>query len=173
MKTNNLKDLDVSFPLKTMTCVTGVSGSGKSSLVMDSLYKHLLLHRGQKANDPGKIGGIEGLDNIEKVISIDQSPIGRTPRSNPATYTKIFDEIRKIFAGAKGVAQARLPAGPILVQRQGRTVRGVQGRRPDQGGDALPARCVRDLRGVQGQAVQRPDPGGGVQGQETSPRSWT
>ncbi len=101
VKTNNLKDLDVSFPLKTMTCVTGVSGSGKSSLVMDSLYKHLLLHRGQKANDPGKIGGIEGLDNIEKVISIDQSPIGRTPRSNPATYTKIFDEIRKIFAGAK------------------------------------------------------------------------
>jgi excinuclease ABC subunit A len=101
VQTNNLKDLDVDIPLGVMTCVTGVSGSGKSSLVMDSLYKHLLLHRGQKANDPGKIGGIEGLDSIEKVISIDQSPIGRTPRSNPATYTKIFDEIRKIFAGAK------------------------------------------------------------------------
>jgi excinuclease ABC subunit A len=68
---------------------------------MDSLYKHLLLRQGQKANDPGKIGGIQGIDKIEKVISIDQSPIGRTPRSNPATYTKIFDEIRKIFAGAK------------------------------------------------------------------------
>ncbi|WP_338669214.1 excinuclease ABC subunit UvrA [Pseudodesulfovibrio methanolicus] len=101
VQTNNLKDLDVDIPLGVMTCVTGVSGSGKSSLVMDSLYKHLLLHQGQKANDPGKIGGIQGIDKIEKVISIDQSPIGRTPRSNPATYTKIFDEIRKIFAGAK------------------------------------------------------------------------
>ncbi|HKI81407.1 MAG TPA: excinuclease ABC subunit UvrA, partial [Pseudodesulfovibrio sp.] len=101
VQTNNLKDLDVDIPLGVMTCVTGVSGSGKSSLVMDSLYKHLLLNQGQKANDPGKIGGIHGIDKIEKVISIDQSPIGRTPRSNPATYTKIFDEIRKIFAGAK------------------------------------------------------------------------
>ena len=101
VQTNNLKDLDVDIPLGVMTCVTGVSGSGKSSLVMDSLYKHLLLNQGQKANDPGKIGGIKGIDKIEKVISIDQSPIGRTPRSNPATYTKIFDEIRKIFAGAK------------------------------------------------------------------------
>nr|WP_321260626.1 excinuclease ABC subunit UvrA [uncultured Pseudodesulfovibrio sp.] len=101
VQTNNLKNLDVEIPLGVMTCVTGVSGSGKSSLVMDSMYKHLLLHRGQKANNPGKIGGIDGLDKIEKVISIDQTPIGRTPRSNPATYTKIFDEIRKIFAGSK------------------------------------------------------------------------
>ncbi|WP_419788412.1 excinuclease ABC subunit UvrA [Pseudodesulfovibrio sp.] len=101
VETNNLKNLDVEFPLGVMTCVTGVSGSGKSSLVMDSLYKHLQLHQGNKADNPGKIGGIEGLDQIEKVISIDQTPIGRTPRSNPATYTKIFDEIRKIFAGAK------------------------------------------------------------------------
>ena len=101
VETNNLKDLDVTIPLGVMTCVTGVSGSGKSSLVMDSLYKHIQLHQGNKANNPGKIGGIDGLDQIEKVISIDQTPIGRTPRSNPATYTKIFDEIRKIFAGAK------------------------------------------------------------------------
>nr|WP_287412097.1 excinuclease ABC subunit UvrA [Pseudodesulfovibrio sp.] len=101
VQTNNLKNLDVDIPLGVMTCVTGVSGSGKSSLVMDSMYKHLLLHRGQKANNPGKIGGIDGLEKIEKVISIDQTPIGRTPRSNPATYTKIFDEIRKIFAGSK------------------------------------------------------------------------
>ena len=101
VETNNLKDLDVTIPLGVMTCVTGVSGSGKSSLVMDSLYKHIQLHQGNKSNNPGKIGGIDGLDQIEKVISIDQTPIGRTPRSNPATYTKIFDEIRKIFAGAK------------------------------------------------------------------------
>jgi len=99
--TNNLKNLDVGIPLGVMTCVTGVSGSGKSSLVMDSLYRHLLLHMGQKANNPGTIRGIDGLELVEKVISIDQTPIGRTPRSNPATYTKIFDEIRKIFAGSK------------------------------------------------------------------------
>ncbi|MBU4378444.1 MAG: excinuclease ABC subunit UvrA, partial [Proteobacteria bacterium] len=99
--TNNLKNLDVTIPLGVMTCVTGVSGSGKSSLVMDSLYKHLLLHMGQKVNNPGKIGGITGRELVEKVISIDQTPIGRTPRSNPATYTKIFDDIRKIFAGSK------------------------------------------------------------------------
>ncbi|MEF2230590.1 MAG: excinuclease ABC subunit UvrA [Pseudodesulfovibrio sp.] len=101
VETNNLKDLDVDFPLGVLTCVTGVSGSGKSSLVMDSLYKHLQLFQGNKTDNPGKIGGIEGVEHIEKVISIDQTPIGRTPRSNPATYTKIFDEIRKIFTGAK------------------------------------------------------------------------
>ncbi len=101
VETNNLKNLDVDIPLGVMTCVTGVSGSGKSSLVMDSLYKHIQLYNGNRANNPGKIGGIDGLDKIEKVISIDQAPIGRTPRSNPATYTKIFDEIRKIFANSK------------------------------------------------------------------------
>ncbi|MFH1914358.1 MAG: excinuclease ABC subunit UvrA [Pseudomonadota bacterium] len=101
VSTNNLKNLDVTLPLGVMTCVTGVSGSGKSSLVMDSLYRHMLLHMGQKANNPGTIRGIDGLELVEKVISIVQTPIGRTPRSNPATYTKIFDEIRKIFAGSK------------------------------------------------------------------------
>jgi excinuclease ABC subunit A len=99
--TNNLKGMDVDIPLGVLTCVTGVSGSGKSSLVVDSLYKHLQLHMGTRADNPGTIGGIEGLEQVEKVISIDQTPIGRTPRSNPATYTKIFDEIRKLFAGSK------------------------------------------------------------------------
>lgn len=99
--TNNLKGIDAALPLGMLTCVTGVSGSGKSSLVVDSLYKHLLLHMGNRADNPGRIGGIEGLEQVEKVISIDQTPIGRTPRSNPATYTKIFDEIRKLFANSK------------------------------------------------------------------------
>jgi excinuclease ABC subunit A len=99
--TNNLKNLDVELPLGQLVCVTGVSGSGKSSLVMDSLYKHIALAQGTKVDNPGRIGGIEGLDKIEKIVSIDQTPIGRTPRSNPATYTKVFDEIRKIFAGTK------------------------------------------------------------------------
>ena len=95
--TNNLKNIDAAIPLGCLVCVTGVSGSGKSSLVMDSLYKHLALAQGLKVDAPGAIAGIEGAERIEKIVSIDQTPIGRTPRSNPATYTKIFDEIRNIF----------------------------------------------------------------------------
>lgn len=98
VRTNNLKDIDFKMPLNSLVVVTGVSGSGKSSLVVDSLYKHLALARGFKVDNPGVIRGIEGAEVVEKIISIDQSPIGRTPRSNPATYTKVFDEIRKIFA---------------------------------------------------------------------------
>ncbi len=94
---NNLQNLDVSFPLGTLTCVTGPSGSGKSSLVVDTLYKHLALRQGIKVDTPGPIAGIEGLEQVERIISIDQTPIGRTPRSNPATYTKVFDDIRAIF----------------------------------------------------------------------------
>ncbi|SDB08202.1 excinuclease ABC subunit A [Desulfonatronum thiosulfatophilum] len=98
VRTNNLQNLDCTIPLKSLVCVTGVSGSGKSSLVVDSLYKHIALAQGIKVDSPGKISGIEGLELVEKIIAIDQTPIGRTPRSNPATYTKVFDEIRKIFA---------------------------------------------------------------------------
>jgi len=101
VSTNNLKNLDCRIPLGCLNVVTGVSGSGKSSLVVDSLYKHLALRQGIRVDNPGTIRGLEGKERIEKVISIDQSPIGRTPRSNPATYTKVFDEIRKIFSGTK------------------------------------------------------------------------
>ena len=96
--TNNLKNIDCPFPLGVLTCVTGVSGSGKSSLVVDTLYKHMALAQGMRVDQPGSIAGIDGLEAIERIVSIDQTPIGRTPRSNPATYTKIFDEIRQIFA---------------------------------------------------------------------------
>jgi excinuclease ABC subunit A len=96
--TNNLRGLDCRIPLGVFTCVTGVSGSGKSSLVVDTLYKHLALARGFKVENPGTVGGIEGADAVGRVVAIDQTPIGRTPRSNPATYTKIFDEIRNVFA---------------------------------------------------------------------------
>ncbi len=96
--TNNLKNIDCSIPLGTLTCVTGVSGSGKSSLVVDSLYKHLALAQGMRVDQPGLIAGIDGLEAVERVAAIDQTPIGRTPRSNPATYTKVFDEIRTVFA---------------------------------------------------------------------------
>ncbi|GFM36247.1 excinuclease ABC subunit UvrA [Desulfovibrio psychrotolerans] len=96
--TNNLRNVDVRIPLGALTCVTGPSGSGKSSLVVDSLYKHVALHQSIKVDSPGQIQGIEGLEHIERIVAIDQTPIGRTPRSNPATYTKVFDEIRTIFA---------------------------------------------------------------------------
>ncbi len=95
---NNLKGINVKLPLGVMTCVTGVSGSGKSSLVNEILYKHLARDLNRARTIPGKHAGIEGIDQLDKVIAIDQSPIGRTPRSNPATYTGVFDQIRDLFA---------------------------------------------------------------------------
>ena len=98
---NNLKNIDVSFPLGIMTCVTGVSGSGKSSLVNEILYKRLAHDLNRARVKAGKHDDIEGMEQLDKVINIDQSPIGRTPRSNPATYTGVFDLIRDLFAGTK------------------------------------------------------------------------
>ncbi|MBQ4361551.1 MAG: excinuclease ABC subunit UvrA [Lachnospiraceae bacterium] len=95
---HNLKNIDVRFPLGVLTCVTGVSGSGKSSLVNEIVYKSLARDLNRARTIPGKHKGISGLDQIDKVIDIDQSPIGRTPRSNPATYTGVFDIIRDLFA---------------------------------------------------------------------------
>lgn len=97
-RSNNLKDVNVDLPLSTMTVVTGVSGSGKSSLVNEVLYKTLSKEINNSKVKPGDNDGIDGLDQLDKVIDIDQSPIGRTPRSNPATYTGVFDDIRDIFA---------------------------------------------------------------------------
>ena len=103
---NNLKKIDVKIPLGIMTCVTGVSGSGKSSLVNEILYKRLARDLNRARCIPGKHTGIEGSDQLDKVIDIDQSPIGRTPRSNPATYTGVFDQIRDLFASTQD-AKAR------------------------------------------------------------------
>jgi len=109
---NNLKNIDVSFPLGIMTCVTGVSGSGKSSLTNEILYKHLARKLNRAHCIPGKHDGIDGVEQLDKIIDIDQSPIGRTPRSNPATYTGVFDMIRDLFAAtadakAKGYKKGR------------------------------------------------------------------
>lgn len=95
---NNLKKINVSFPVGVLTCVTGVSGSGKSSLVNEILYKKLARELNRARTIPGRHKKIEGLEQFDKVINIDQSPIGRTPRSNPATYTGVFDLIRDLFA---------------------------------------------------------------------------
>ena len=95
---NNLKDVDVEIPLGTLTCVTGVSGSGKSSLVTEVLNKHLLAKLNHARTRPGACRCVEGMEHLDKVIDIDQSPIGRTPRSNPATYTGLFNDIRDLYA---------------------------------------------------------------------------
>lgn len=109
---NNLKNIDVQIPLGVMTCVTGVSGSGKSSLVNEILYKRLARELNRARTIPGKHKAIKGMEQLDKVIDIDQSPIGRTPRSNPATYTGVFDQIRDLFAAtseakAKGYKKGR------------------------------------------------------------------
>lgn len=109
---NNLKNIDVDFPLGVMTCVTGVSGSGKSSLVNEILYKALARRLNRARTIPGKFKKLEGAEQLDKIIAIDQSPIGRTPRSNPATYTGVFDMIRDLFAStpdakAKGYNKGR------------------------------------------------------------------
>ncbi len=98
---NNLKNIDVSIPLGVMTCVTGVSGSGKSSLVNEIVYKRLARDLNRARIIPGDHDSIVGYEKLDKVIDIDQSPIGRTPRSNPATYTGVFDQIRDLFANTK------------------------------------------------------------------------
>ena len=109
---NNLKNIDVKIPLGIMTCITGVSGSGKSSLINEILYKHLARDLNRARVIPGKHKDILGVDQLDNVINIDQSPIGRTPRSNPATYTGVFDQIRELFAAtadakAKGYKKGR------------------------------------------------------------------
>ncbi len=118
---NNLKNIDVCFPLGKFICVTGVSGSGKSTLVNDTLYPVLNHHFFHALREPLPYGSIEGLENIDKVIQIDQSPIGRTPRSNPATYTKVFDEIRKLYG--------QLPEAKIRGYKPGRFSFNVKGGR--------------------------------------------
>ena len=118
---NNLKDVDLKIPLGKLICVTGVSGSGKSTLINETLYPILSSHFYRSEKKPLPYKSIEGIKNIDKVIDIDQSPIGRTPRSNPATYTKVFDEIRKLYA--------TLPEAKIRGYKPGRFSFNVKGGR--------------------------------------------
>ncbi|MDQ3912072.1 MAG: excinuclease ABC subunit UvrA [Actinomycetota bacterium] len=118
---HNLKNVDVEFPLGVFTCITGVSGSGKSTLVNEILYKALANSLSRGKHRPGRHAGIRGIEDVDKVIDIDQSPIGRTPRSNPATYTKVFDHIRQLFAST--------PEGKIRGYKPGRFSFNVKGGR--------------------------------------------
>ncbi|MBN2744649.1 MAG: excinuclease ABC subunit UvrA [Marinilabiliaceae bacterium] len=118
---NNLKNITVSFPLNKLICVTGVSGSGKSTLINETLYPILNQHIYHSVKDPLPYDAVEGLEFLDKVVDVDQAPLGRTPRSNPATYTKIFDEIRKLFT--------ELPEAKIRAYKPGRFSFNVSGGR--------------------------------------------
>ena len=155
---NNLKQVNVDIPLGIMTCVTGVSGSGKSSLINEVLYKTLARDLNRARVIPGKHKVIQGLDQLDKVISIDQSPIGRTPRSNPATYTGVFDQIRDLFASTAD-AKAR-------GYKKGRSSFNVKGGRCEacSGDGIIKVEMhflidVYTVRGLQGQTLQQRDTG--------------
>ncbi|MCX7669753.1 MAG: excinuclease ABC subunit UvrA, partial [Anaerolineae bacterium] len=124
---NNLKNVDVRFPLGKFICVTGVSGSGKSSLVNEVLYKALNQHMYRAKERPGKHSSIEGIEHLDKVVNIDQSPIGRTPRSNPATYTNLFTEIRDLFAELPEAKMRGYKAGRFSFNVKGGRCEACQG----------------------------------------------
>lgn len=126
-KENNLKNVDVDFPLGVLTCVTGVSGSGKSSLTNEILNKHLAKVLNRAHTIPGKFDSIEGIEKLDKIIDIDQSPIGRTPRSNPATYTGVFDNIRDLFAQTKEARERGYKKGRFSFNIKGGRCEACQG----------------------------------------------
>ena len=162
---HNLKNITAHFPVGAFTVVTGVSGSGKSTLVDETLKRALMRRFYRSREMPGKFAKLTGAENFDKVVEIDQSPIGRTPRSNPATYVGFFSEIRELFAKTEA-ARARLHRGALLLQRQGRALRGLRRRRRAQAGDELPARRLRHLRAVRRTPLQRRDAGSRLRRQE-------
>ena len=131
-----------------MTVITGVSGSGKSTLVNDILYRSLARELYGSREEPGEHDKIKGFDQIDKAIRIDQSPIGRTPRSNPATYTGVFTAIRDLYAMLPEARERGYKAGPLLLQCRRRPLRNLPGRRPAPHRNELHARRLRHLRSL-------------------------
>lgn len=133
---HNLKNLNISIPLGTLTVVTGVSGSGKSSLVNEVIYKNIARQFYKAKDKPGKVKKIQGLELIDKIINIDQSPIGRTPRSNPATYTGVFTDIRNLFAMTNFAKMRGYGPGRFSFNVKG------GGAKPARGTALLKSRCT-------------------------------
>jgi len=138
---NNLQDIDVEFPLGTFSCITGVSGSGKSSLVIDTLAQALAKKLHGAATKPGSLRALRGVSKLDRMIHVDQSPIGRTPRSNPATYTGVFDEIRRVFASTKYAKQLGYKLGRFSFNTKGGRCETCQG----QGVQRIEMRFLPDL----------------------------
>ena len=128
-KGNNLKNVTVDFPLGTLIGVTGVSGSGKSTLINDTLYPILSQHVYHSLREPLAYERVEGLEHIDKVVAVDQSPLGRTPRSNPATYTGVFDDIRQLFVNLPESKMRAYKPGRLLIQCAWRALRNLQRQR--------------------------------------------
>ena len=145
------------FRSASLIAITGASGSGKSTLVNEILYKALWKHLVDTRTLPGEHDGVDGIEHVHKVVNIDQTPIGRNSRSNPATYVGFYDTIRDLFTRGAALDRARLQARAIQLQRQGRTLRGVPGRRRDHDAALLHARRRGHLRRVQGRALQQRD----------------
>ncbi|MHC2683830.1 excinuclease ABC subunit A [Bradyrhizobium diazoefficiens] len=163
---NNLKNVTAEIPLGLFTCVTGVSGGGKSTLLIDTLYRAIARKLNNASEGAAPHDRIEGLEHIDKIIDIDQSPIGRTPRSNPATYTGAFTPIREWFAGLPEAKARGYEPGRFSFNVKGGRCEACQGDGVIKIEMSLPARCLRHLRRLQGQALQPRDAGGPVQGQE-------
>ncbi len=160
---HNLKNITAEIPIGMFTCVTGVSGGGKSTLLVDTLYASVARKLNGASIVPAPHDRIEGLEHIDKIIDIDQSPIGRTPRSNPATYTGAFTPIREWFAGLPESKARGYEPGRFSFNVKGGRCEACQGDGVDQDRDALFAGRLRHLRRLQGQALQPRDPGGDVQ----------
>ena len=150
------------FPVGLLTCVTGVSGSGKSTLVNDILAAAAARKLNGAKTLPGRHRGLEGLEHFEKTVLVDQEPIGRSPRSNPATYTKLLDLLRDLFAQVPAGQGARLQGEPVQLQRPRRPLRALPGRRPDPARHAVPGRRLHRVPELRRPALQPGDAGGAL-----------
>ena len=168
---NNLKNVDVTFPLGTLVAITGASGSGKSTLVNEILYKALWKRLVDTRTLPGEHDGVDGLEHVHKVVNIDQSPIGRNSRSNPATYIGFYDTIRDLFTQAPLSVERGYKPGRFSFNVKGGRCEECQGEGVDHDAALLHARRRGDLRRVQGRALQQRDARGDAARQDDRRRA--